>query len=123
MFGAWGPATASTGKTMQLRALDWDIDGPFKDYSAGVCGAAAVPTTWRVAAPGRPSPQRHVSLVPAVIVYHPAENAGLGHAFANVGFIGWIGALTGQSSAQLAISEIGAPLPPPAPPPVRASPS
>ena len=23
MYGAWGKATASTGKTFQLRALDW----------------------------------------------------------------------------------------------------
>ncbi len=23
MYGAWGNATASTGKTFQLRALDW----------------------------------------------------------------------------------------------------
>ncbi len=42
----------------------------------------------------------------AVVVYHPEE--GNGHAFANVGFIGWVGALTGQSAAQMAISEIGA---------------
>jgi hypothetical protein len=41
MYGAWGKATASTGKTFQLRALDWDVDGPFKDYAAGVCPAAA----------------------------------------------------------------------------------
>ena len=75
MYGAWGAATASTGKTFQLRALDWDIDGPFKDY-------------------------------PAVVVYHPSESDN-GHAFANVGFVGWIGALTGQSSQQMAISEIG----------------
>jgi len=34
-----------------------------------------------------------------------------GHAFANVGFIGWIGALTGQSEAQMAISEIGVSFP------------
>lgn len=74
MFGAWGKATAATGKTMQLRALDWDIDGPFKNF-------------------------------PAVVVYHP--NTGNGHAFANVGFVGWIGALTGQSSVNMAISEIG----------------
>jgi isopenicillin-N N-acyltransferase-like protein len=44
-----------------------------------------------------------------VIVYHP--NSGNGHAFANVGFVGWIGALTGQSSAQMAISEIGVAFP------------
>lgn len=74
MYGAWGKATASTGKTFQLRALDWDVDGPFKNYAA-------------------------------VVVYHP--NSDNGHAFANVGFIGWVGALTGQSSAQMGISEIG----------------
>ena len=33
MIGAWGNATAG-GKTLQLRALDWDTDGPFKDYPA-----------------------------------------------------------------------------------------
>jgi len=32
MYGAWGAATASTGNTYQLRALDWDVTGPFKDY-------------------------------------------------------------------------------------------
>jgi isopenicillin-N N-acyltransferase like protein len=69
MFGAWGPATASTGKTLQLRALDWNTDGPFKDY-------------------------------PAVQVYHPST----GNDFAIAGFVGWIGALTGQSSQQMAIS-------------------
>lgn len=77
MFGAWGSATASTGHTLQLRALDWDTDGPFKDH-------------------------------PAVVVYHPSDN---GHQFANVGFVGWIGALSGQSSSQLAISEIGVSFP------------
>lgn len=40
---------------------------------------------------------------PAVFVYHPTE----GHAFANVGFVGWIGALSGQSSKQMSIHEIG----------------
>lgn len=73
MFGAWSKATKASGKTFQLRALDWDVDGPFKDF-------------------------------PAVVVYHPSDN---GHAFANLGFIGWIGTLSGQSSTQLAVSEIG----------------
>lgn len=41
---------------------------------------------------------------PAVIVYHPSQD---GHAFANVGFLSWVGTLTGQSSVQMAISEIG----------------
>lgn len=40
---------------------------------------------------------------PTVFVYHPTE----GHAFANVGFVGWIGALSGQSSVQMSIHEIG----------------
>jgi isopenicillin-N N-acyltransferase-like protein len=31
MFGAWGEATKD-GKTIQLRSLDWDIDGPFWKY-------------------------------------------------------------------------------------------
>jgi len=72
MFGAWGKATP-TGALLQLRALDWDTDGPFKDY-------------------------------PALIVYHPTES---GHVFANLGFTGWIGSITGLSSARLSISEIG----------------
>ena len=76
MFGAWGDATASRGgKMLQLRALDWDTDGPFRDY-------------------------------PAVVVYHPS-NASDGHAWANVGFSGWIASITGMSSAGLSISEIG----------------
>jgi isopenicillin-N N-acyltransferase-like protein len=28
MFGAWGKSTAA-GKTIQLRSLDWDFDGPY----------------------------------------------------------------------------------------------
>lgn len=42
---------------------------------------------------------------PTVFIYHPEQ--GNGHAFANVGFVGWIGALSGQSSAQMSIHEIG----------------
>ena len=31
MYGAWGDAVANTNsKLMQLRALDWDVNGPFK---------------------------------------------------------------------------------------------
>jgi len=34
MFGAWGNATRDSrdGKLLQLRALDWDTEGPFRDY-------------------------------------------------------------------------------------------
>ena len=31
MYGAWGDAVANTNSNLwQLRALDWDVDGPFK---------------------------------------------------------------------------------------------
>jgi hypothetical protein len=34
MFGAWGDAIPDKTSMLQLRALDWDVDGPFKDYPA-----------------------------------------------------------------------------------------
>jgi isopenicillin-N N-acyltransferase-like protein len=46
---------------------------------------------------------------PQITVYHP--NEGDGHAFLNVGMTAFIGGLTGASSSQLAISEIGASFP------------
>jgi len=73
MIGAWGDATKD-GNLLQLRALDWDMDGPFRDF-------------------------------PQIMVYHP--NSTNGHAFINVGMVGFIGGLTGLSETQLAISEIG----------------
>ena len=77
LIGAWGAATAG-GKTLQLRALDWDTDGPFRDY-------------------------------PAMFVYHPTTPGA--HDFVTVGMLGFIGAFTGQSSAQLGVSEIGVSFP------------
>lgn len=72
--GAWGEATAQdTGKTYQMRALDYDTVGPFKDY-------------------------------PQITVYHPTDG---GHPFANMGWPGSIGMMTGFSEAQLGLSEIG----------------
>jgi len=38
---------------------------------------------------------------PLVTIYHPDN----GHAFANVGWAGWIASITGMSSAQMAMSE------------------
>lgn len=78
MYGSWGAASAD-GKTLQLRALDWDTENPAVSY-------------------------------PAVIVYHPLD-ASLGHTFANVGFLGWTGTLTGQNEHQVAVSEIGVSFP------------
>jgi len=76
MIGAWGgsldPTTGT--KLLQLRALDWDMDGPFRDF-------------------------------PAIVIYHPDSDNG--HAFMNIGMGGFIGGLTGVSSSQLGISEIG----------------
>ena len=79
LIGAWKSATLG-GKTLQLRALDWDTDGPFRDF-------------------------------PAVTVYHPTTPQA--HPFANVGLLGFIGTFTGQSSAQLGVSEIGVSYPDP----------
>lgn len=31
-FGAWGSAVKLEGHAYQLRALDYDTDGPFRDY-------------------------------------------------------------------------------------------
>lgn len=78
-FGAWGSATndvsqGGTGHVYQLRALDYDTVGPFKDYVQ-------------------------------VTVYHPSDG---GHPFANIGWPGSIGVLSGFSSAKIGVSEIGA---------------
>ena len=43
------------------------------------------------------------------MVYHPppGSNGTQGHAWANVGFLGWAGSLTGFSEQRMAIHEIG----------------
>jgi hypothetical protein len=77
MFGANSSATPDSS-LLQLRALDWNVDGPFKNF-------------------------------PQITVYHP--HPGSGYAFANIGWTGWIGSITGVSSQKLAISEIGVSFP------------
>src|SRR4051794_30810692 len=32
-MGAWGDALADPNGLIQFRALDWDMDGPFRDYN------------------------------------------------------------------------------------------
>jgi isopenicillin-N N-acyltransferase-like protein len=32
MFGAWGDAVSDDLSLLQLRALDWDMDGPFRNF-------------------------------------------------------------------------------------------
>lgn len=78
MVGAWGPAikNARIGSTLyQLRALDWDTKGPFNDN-------------------------------PVVMVYH-AQGQGEkpSYDFATLGWTGFVGALTGYSSANVGICE------------------
>jgi len=75
MFGMWGDVLAPEYRNslLQLRALDWDMNGPFRDYSA-------------------------------INVYHPDD--GTNHHI-NIGFLGFVGGLTGISDKQLGISEIG----------------
>ena len=48
---------------------------------------------------------------PQVTVYHAGDDDDLGHSFANVGWTGWLGSITGMSSANMAISEIGVSFP------------
>ncbi|CAM9298062.1 unnamed protein product [Ectocarpus fasciculatus] len=76
-LGAWGEATAATGNTYQLRSLDFDTEGPFKEF-------------------------------PQITVYHPTDG---GHPFMNMGWPGTVGLLTGLSSSQIGISEIGVSFP------------
>ena len=73
LYGAWGKATLG-GKTLQLRALDWDTGAMLQNH-------------------------------PLVTVYHIED--GSGYSFANVGWAGWIGLLTGMSSNKMGMSEIG----------------
>lgn len=61
------------GHSYQLRALDFDTTGPFKDF-------------------------------PQITVYHPSDQ---GHPYAQVSWPGNVGSLSGFSSEQIAISEIG----------------
>ncbi|XP_041374954.1 protein dcd1B-like [Gigantopelta aegis] len=79
MMGAWGSSVLKPGSLLQLRSLDWAVDGPFKDF-------------------------------PQVTVYHPA-NQSFGHDWANFGWTGWIGSITGMNSKKMAISEIGVSFP------------
>jgi len=81
MFGMHGAPLDPTAEIglLQLRALDWDMDGPFRSYNQ-------------------------------ITVYHPV-NETYGHSFMNIGFSGFLGGLTGVSSVQLGISEIGASYP------------
>jgi len=73
IIGAWGKSVrGSDGMLYQVRALDWNTNGPFQQ-------------------------------APVVIVYHPLENNG--HDFSILTWTGFVGALTGFSSAPMGICE------------------
>jgi len=77
MYGAWNDATADGTELLQLRALDWDSDSPAQQF-------------------------------PAVINYHPTADAGTNetlHSYSVVGWVGLLGAVSGYSSAGMALSE------------------
>jgi isopenicillin-N N-acyltransferase-like protein len=78
MFGAWGASVPSG--LLQLRALDWDVEGPYKDHAL-------------------------------IVVYHADNVNNYPNSFINVGFVGWVGSISGMSSNQVAISEIGVSFP------------
>lgn len=65
MFGAWGSSTLG-GSTIQLRAFDWDENGPYSMLLGSI--------------------NTQAEDFPLIIVYHP--NSDNGHAWANVGFVG-----------------------------------
>ena len=89
MFGANGSATVDKG-LLQLRALDWNVDGQ---------QIAIVPThnvyyiLYFVVFPVYTGPFKNY---PQITVYHP--NSSNGHSFANIGWTGWIGSITGMNT-------------------------
>ena len=75
LFHSFPILLCPVGSLVQLRALDWNMNGPFQT-------------------------------APIVTVYHPIPSPGNGgHPFANIGFLGLIGSITGYSSAPVGICE------------------
>eukprot|EP00605_Chrysophyceae_sp_TOSAG23-4_P002579 GSChrysophyteH1.ASY1.ANO1.2849.1 assembled CDS len=74
-------AASKDGKTYHMRSLDYETEGPFPNF-------------------------------PQVTVYHPSPAEGtVQNAFANVGWPGSIGTLTGMNDKQMSINEIGVSFP------------
>lgn len=85
MFGAWGNALPAKEGVLQLRALDWNMDGPFTNYPQITIYHPMKNLTGQFGLPA--------------------------HDFLNIGWTGWIGSITGVSEEKVAISEIGVSFP------------
>lgn len=81
MYGAWGSATGSNNNLLQLRALDWDIDGPFQNFPQI--------TVYH------PTYVQRDGVCVCIGLSHVCSNESNGHAFANIGWTGWLGSITG----------------------------
>ena len=96
--GAWGKATED-GKVMQVRALDWDVDGPFKDYPQIT-----------VYHPKSDVPPSFINSKEKNIISTSASDAPVTE-FATIGFTAFVGAVSGMNNRGNAISEIGVSFP------------
>jgi len=81
MFGAWGNALSDKDGLLVMRALDWNMDGPFRLY-----------------------PQ-------LTVYHAQPNSTNETAAFVNVGWTGWIGSITGVNSEQISVHEIGVAMP------------
>jgi len=108
--GAWGKATVNEN-TMQVRALDWDVDGPFKDFPQIT-----------VYHPNANVPSTFSEMKKNVIAFKDQEDEKDTTAtttkaatpqveFATVGFTAFVGAVSGMNNRGNAISEIGVSFP------------
>jgi hypothetical protein len=99
----------SLPKTMQMRALDWNMDPPFRQVSVrvffilldGACFVGSRRTDKPCSHTYAHTHTRDAIITTtqysAVVVYHPND----GNNFALVGFPGFVGALTGENGRLL----------------------
>lgn len=101
IFGAYRSATIDKS-LYQLRALDWDTSGShlFNSFLATYISCHFKDPLLLILNSFFAGPMQRY---PVVTIYHPDSN--FGHPFANVGWAGWIGSITGMSSVQMAMSE------------------
>ena len=103
MYGAWSNATADGG-SLQMRALDWDTSGPFQDYpqvtvyhkeSTGPSESSEFNVESNVEST---SEATHLASTRDTSSTPNANSLDI--SFANVGWTGWIGSITGTFKIQ-----------------------